>query len=64
MPLGVSSICFIARTKASDMRLGSMKRRKQYDTERVGYVESWVPGAENGCGRNVIALQNIYHIKK
>ena len=30
----------IVRTKSSDMRLGSMQRRKEYDHERVECVEA------------------------
>ena len=31
---------FLVRIKASDMRLGSMQRWKQYDHERVGCAEN------------------------
>ena len=38
---------FVVRRRASDMRLGVMQRRKQYDHERVRCTKGWVPGAED-----------------
>ena len=35
---------FLVRTKASDMRLESMQRRKQYDHEKVGCAEAMESG--------------------
>ena len=37
---------FIIRIKTSDMRLRLTQHRKQYDYERVGFTEGWMPGTE------------------
>ena len=54
-PCARAAYLFVVQTKRSDMRQGSMQRRKERDSERVGCVKGWMRGssfvATGICGR-------------
>ena len=43
-PIARAAYPFIAQTKLSDTRPESMQRRKEWDSERVGWAKGWMHG--------------------